>query len=66
VAALESEVEAQKRATEESGMAKIQRVEEFDRSTRVVDRLLFSIHAVGADIASCEREADHWRPPHQI
>jgi hypothetical protein len=37
-------------------MATVQRVEELNRSTRLTDALLFSIHAVGADIASCERE----------
>jgi hypothetical protein len=56
VAALESEVEAQKRETEVSWMVKIQRVEELNRSTRVTNSLLLSIHAVGADIANCERE----------
>jgi chromosome segregation ATPase len=56
VAAFESEVEAQKREVEMSWMAKIQRVEELNRSTRVTDALLLSIHAVGADIANCERE----------
>jgi hypothetical protein len=56
VAALESEVEAQKRETEVSWMAKIQRVEELSRSTRVTDALLLCIHVVGVDIANCECE----------
>jgi hypothetical protein len=31
-------------------------VEEFNCSTRVIDALLLSIQAVGAEIANCERE----------
>jgi hypothetical protein len=56
VAARESEVKAQKRETEVSWMAKIQRVEELNRSARATDALLLCIHEVGADIANCERE----------
>jgi hypothetical protein len=37
-------------------MAKIQRMEELNRSTRVSDASLLSIHVVGADIVNCERE----------
>jgi hypothetical protein len=55
VVTLESQVEAQKRKTEGSWMAKIQRAEELNRSTRVTDALLPSIHVVAVDIANCER-----------
>jgi hypothetical protein len=56
VAALESEIKAQKRETELSWMAKIQQVEEVNRSTHVTDAFLLCIHAVRVDIANCERE----------
>jgi hypothetical protein len=63
VATLESEVEAQKREMEASSIAKIQRVEELNCLIRVTDALLLSIHAVGADIASCDLQADRSRRP---
>jgi hypothetical protein len=64
VATLESEVEAQKRETEGSWMAKIQPVEELNRLIRVTDALLLSMHAVGADITKCERERQTARADH--
>jgi hypothetical protein len=34
----------------------VQRVEELNRSTRVINAVLLSIHVVAADIANCERK----------
>jgi hypothetical protein len=42
-------------------MTKIQRVEDLNRSTRVTNALLPSIHVVGADIANCEHESQTTR-----
>jgi hypothetical protein len=64
VVTLGSEVEAQKRETEGSWMAKIQQVKEFNRSTCVTDALLPSIQVVGADIADCERARQTARVNH--
>jgi hypothetical protein len=47
VVTLDPEIEVQKRERDGSWMAKIQQVEELDRSIRVTDTLLLSIHAAG-------------------
>jgi hypothetical protein len=66
VAALKSEVEAEKRETEASWMAKIQLVEKFNRSSRVTDIVLLYVHAVGHDILNYEREIQTPRGGRQI
>jgi hypothetical protein len=58
IAAHESEGQTQKQETEASWGAKVQRVEELNRSTHVTDALPLCVQAVGVDIANsqCERQ----------